>query len=50
MNKPKVKGDEMQYCKTVALKDGSSCLLRNGTAADGQARLDLFLLTQEASA
>ena len=47
MNKPKVKGDEMQYRKTVTLKDGSRCLLRNGTAADGQAMLDLFLLTHE---
>ena len=45
MNKPKVKGDEMEYCKTVELKDGSSCLLRNGTAADGQALLDIFILT-----
>ncbi len=47
MNKPKVKGDEMEYCKTVTLKDGSSCLLRNGTAADGQALLDIFILTHE---
>ena len=45
MNKPKVRGDEMEYRKTVVLKDGSACLLRNGTAADGQGMLDLFILT-----
>lgn len=37
----------MEYCKTVVLKDGSNCLLRNGTAADGQDMLDLFILTHE---
>lgn len=35
----------MKYSRTVMLKDGRSCLLRNGTAADGQAVLDIFKLT-----
>ena len=35
----------MEYRKTVVLKDGSACLLRSGTAADGQVMLDLFILT-----
>jgi len=35
----------MRYQKTIRLKDGRACLLRNGTEADGQAMLDIFLLT-----
>ena len=35
----------MKYGKTVTLKDGSACTLRNGTEKDGQALLDLFILT-----
>ncbi len=35
----------MQYCKTVLLKDGRSCTIRNGTEQDGKALLDIFLLT-----
>ncbi len=32
----------MKYRKTVVLKDGRICLLRNGEAIDGQALLDTF--------
>lgn len=32
----------MQYLRTVKLKDGRECVLRNGTEADAQAVLDLF--------
>lgn len=35
----------MQYHKIVTLKDGRSCVLRNGTVEDGQALLDIFNLT-----
>ena len=35
----------MIYRKTVTLKDGRTCILRNGTEADGRALLELFLLT-----
>ena len=35
----------MQYQKTIQLKDGRACLIRNGTAEDGPALLELFLLT-----
>lgn len=35
----------MRYEKTVTLKDGRVCTLRNGTAQDGQALLDNFILT-----
>ena len=35
----------MNYFNTVTLKDGRSCTLRNGTAEDGQALLDIFNLT-----
>ena len=35
----------MEYNQTVNLKDGRVCLLRNGAEEDGQAFLDLFLLT-----
>jgi len=37
----------MEYNSTVALKDGRTCILRNGTASDGQALLDEFNLTHE---
>lgn len=35
----------MEYRETVTLKDGRACVLRNGTAQDGQAELDIFTLT-----
>lgn len=35
----------MEYNSTVILKDGRTCILRNGTASDGQAILDVFNLT-----
>ena len=35
----------MEYRRTVALKDGRTCVLRNGTEQDGQAVLDSFILT-----
>lgn len=35
----------MEYRKTVLLKDGRTCVLRNGAAADGQAAADVFDLT-----
>ena len=37
----------MDYNSTVILKDGRACTLRNGTASDGQALLDVFNLTHE---
>ena len=37
----------MKYKKTVKLKDGRECTLRNGTEADAQAVLDIFKLTHE---
>ena len=33
----------MKYDKTIILKDGRSCVLRNATARDGQAALENFL-------
>lgn len=35
----------MQYRQTIILKNGQSCVLRNGTFEDGQAMLDIYLLT-----
>ena len=35
----------MHYDKTITLKDGRTCVLRNGTAEDGQAFLDILNLT-----
>ena len=32
----------MQYHKKITLKDGRTCVLRNGTAEDGQALLNIF--------
>ena len=37
----------MEYCKTITLRDGRQCLLRNGTAQDAQASLDVFVRTHE---
>lgn len=37
----------MQYYQTIQLKNGKTCVLRNGTAKDGQAALDIFILTHE---
>ena len=37
----------MEYKNTVTLKDGRACILRNGTASDGQTLLDVFNLTHE---
>jgi len=37
----------MTYQKAIKLKDGRTCILRNGTAADGKAVLDIFNLTHE---
>jgi RimJ/RimL family protein N-acetyltransferase len=38
---------KMTYRKTVRLKDGRECLLHNGTAEDGKAALENFILTHE---
>ena len=35
----------MKYQKTITLKDGRTCTLRNGGEPDGQALLELFILT-----
>ena len=35
----------MRYHETITLKNGRPCLLRNGTAEDGQALLDNFIQT-----
>ncbi|MBO4382973.1 MAG: N-acetyltransferase [Clostridia bacterium] len=37
----------MEYRKTVRLKDGRECTLRNGTREDAKAALDNFCLTHE---
>ena len=37
----------MEYRKTIILKDGRECILRNGTESDGKAVLDNFILTHE---
>lgn len=37
----------MEYNSTVTLKNGRICRLRNGTASDGQALLDVFTLTHQ---
>ncbi len=37
----------MEYKEIITLKDGRTCVLRNGVAADGKAMLDIFLLTHE---
>lgn len=38
-------GTLMKYHKTIQLKDGRICILRNGTAEDGKAVFDVFNLT-----
>ena len=35
----------MEYHKTITLKDGRACMLRNGTTEDGQALLNIFNVT-----
>ena len=35
----------MKYKKTVILKDGRTCVIRSGEETDGQALLDIYLLT-----
>lgn len=35
----------MKYHETIQLKNGRTCVLRNGTEQDGQAVLDIFILT-----
>ena len=35
----------MNYHKTITMKDGRACTIRNGTAEDGQSLLDIFNLT-----
>ena len=40
----------MQYHQTIQLRNGKTCTLRNGTAQDGQAVLDIFILTHEQTA
>ena len=42
---PKWKETAMNYHKTITLKDGRTCTLRNGTAEDGRALLKIFNLT-----
>ena len=37
----------MEYYKKIKLKDGRTCILRNCTAKDGKAVLDVFNLTHE---
>lgn len=37
----------MEYRKTITLKDGRGCTLRNGTENDGNVALDNFILTHE---
>ena len=37
----------MKYYKELQLKDGRTCILRNGTAEDGQAVFEIFNLTHE---
>ncbi|MBO4733802.1 MAG: GNAT family N-acetyltransferase [Clostridia bacterium] len=39
----------MKYNKTVRLKNGKECVIRNATEKDGKAALDLFVLTHEQS-
>ena len=35
----------MEYHKAIRLRDGRECVLRSGTAQDGEAMLDIFILT-----
>ena len=41
------KGKRMKYNRTILLKDGRECTLRNGTEADGAEALKVFNLTHE---
>ena len=34
----------LQYNQRIIIKDDRLCILRNGTAQDGQAALDVFIL------
>ena len=40
----------MIYNKTIKLKDGRDCILRNGTAEDGKDLLEIFNLTHDENA
>lgn len=35
----------MEYCKTITLKNGKTCTIRNGRQEDGKAVLDNFILS-----
>ena len=35
----------MKYSKTITLKDGRTCIVRNGTKPDAQGVWDNFVLT-----
>ena len=35
----------MRYYRSITLRDGRTCILRNGTDRDGQALLDIYILT-----
>ena len=35
----------MKYNKTITLKDGRACILRNGTEQDGRAMLNIYIRT-----
>ena len=37
----------MQYRKTITLRDGRTCILRNAASRDAQASLDVFIRTHE---
>ena len=37
----------MEYFKTIKLKDGRVCTVRNGTEDDGEASLQVFIKTHE---
>lgn len=37
----------MKYLKTIKMKDGRECTLRNGEKRDGEAALANFILTHE---
>lgn len=37
----------MEYNKTITLRDGRTCTLRNAAESDGKAVLDIFILTHE---
>ena len=37
----------MEYNKTITLRDGRACTLRNAAESDGKAVLDIFILTHE---